>query len=249
MMAVPLIGAFLVAVLGVWLAARTSFGRPPWNPGPLWIHVYLEVPVFILPAVVLAPIDGIRELWLFADVPDSTLYLGIWLIYYALIGYFLSLFAVDRLIVALVGPYRAAQHPRSNTEVLMCVLLLGQVTVLVILMITLKQVPLFSLLSGGDDVGELRKEATIEFAGPAAVLSMARLYGFLGFLLAAARNSSGPGRGLSAAVMAGSALCLTWSGEKSPLVMGLLAYWFLSRWQKGGQVNLRQTVLDRKSVV
>jgi hypothetical protein len=75
------------------------------------------------------------------------------------------------------------------------------------------------------------------------VLSMARLYGFLGFLLAAARRSRCIATGLRYAVMFSSALCLTWSGEKSPLVIGLLGYWFLSRWQKGGRISLRQTVL------
>src|SRR6185437_12346540 len=202
-----LIAAILVGIFGVRLTAKTSFGRPPWNPGPFWVHVFLEVPVFILPAVILAPIDAVRELWIFDGVPDGTVALGIWLIFYAVICYFVTILVADRVICAFTGRFNSDEYPSSHTSVQMCVLLICEIAVMVALFVMVKQLPVLSLLSGGD-VGELRKEATIEFAGPAAVLSMARMYGFLGFLLAAARRSRGVATGLRYVVLFSSALCL-----------------------------------------
>ncbi len=240
--ALALIAAILVGIFGVRVTARTSFGRAPWNPGPFWVHVFLEVPIFILPAVILTPIDAVRDLWIFDNVPDETVALGIWLIFYAVIGYFVTLAVSDRVICAFAGRFNSDDYPSSNTSVQMGVLLICEIAVMVALFAMVKELPFLSLLSGGG-VGEVRKEATIEFAGPTVVLAMARLYGFLGFLLAAARRSVGVARGLRYATLLASALCLTWSGEKSPLVIGLLGYWFMSRWQKGGRIGLRKTAL------
>lgn len=161
------VGVFL---LGVFATASTSFGRKPANPGPFWIHVFLEVPVFILPIVVVAPLSSVRDFWIFGAIPDATYQLGIWSIYYGLVVYFITVYAVDKTVTAVHGRFRSERCRASQTRVLMIILVCCQVVALAILVVLVQELPILAVTSD-DELGVVRKAATIDFKGPTVLLS------------------------------------------------------------------------------
>jgi len=224
-----------ILLLGVFSTARTSFGRKPANPGPFWFHVFLETPVFILPVVVVAPL--VKDVWIFDDIPDGTYQLGIWSVCYGLVAYFMTVYAVDKTVTAVCGRFRSERCNASQTQVLMMILACCQVAALTALVMLVQRLPIFSVTSD-DELGVARKTATIDFKGPSVLLSMISLYGLLGFLLVAVARKADRSRVLRWTVLSLSVACLAWSGERAPLVIGILSYWFVRWWHDGVRISL-----------
>lgn len=236
-LALPL--ALAVFAFGVYATSHTSFGRGRMDPGPFWVQSLLEVPVFILPSVVMTSFEGVRELWLFSNVEDAAYRVTIWAVYYGLVAYFTTVLVADRLFCQVARPPAPNPRPAAKLAQLAGVVMAWQCVSLAALLAFVPEIPLVGLFVGVD-VGILRKSATTEFSGPAALLSLVRLYGLMGVFLLAATRPSLRRRMLRTMLWTTSLVCLSWSGEKSPAVLAVLGYWFLRMHHERRRMTLRQ---------
>lgn len=228
-------GAFF---FGVYATSRTSFGWRPNDPGPFWVQSLLEVPVFILPGMVLTSFEGVRELWIFRNVDDAGYYSAIWALYYGLFAYFGTILLVDRLVNRVV-PHFTKPRPVANRAWIAGLVLAWQCLLLAVLFSFVREVPLIGLFKGAE-VGVLRKAATHDFSGPAFLLSVIKLYGLLGVFVLAVTRQTLSSRLQRTLLWTTSLVCLSWAGEKSPAVIALLGYWFLRAHQERRRLTLRQ---------
>mgnify|MGYP003478751451 CR=1 FL=1 len=106
--------ALAVFAFAVYATSHTSFGRRPTDPGPFWVQSLLEVPVFILPSVVVTSFEGVRDLWLFSNVEDAAFQATIWAVYYGLVAYFATVLVADRLLCRATPP--PAPNPRPAAD-------------------------------------------------------------------------------------------------------------------------------------
>ncbi len=234
--------ALAVFAFAVYATSNTSFGRRPTDPGPFWVQSLLEVPVFILPSVVVTSFEGVRDLWLFSNVEDAAFQATIWAVYYGLVAYFATVLVADRLLCRATPPPAPNPRPAADHARLACLVLVWQCLSLAALLAFVREVPLIGLFMGAD-VGVLRKTATTEFGGPAALLSFVRFYGLMGVFLLAATRRPLRHRMLRAMLWATSLVCLSWSGEKSPAVLAVLGYWFLRMHHERRRMTLKQILL------
>jgi hypothetical protein len=226
-----------IFAFGVYSTSRTSFGRRPMDPGPFWVQSLLEVPIFILAGVVMTSFDGVRELWIFRGVNDASYQTAIWALYYGLVAYFATILLADKLLYRIVPPPKPRKP--ANRAWLAGLMLAWQCLMLSVLLAFVREVPVIGIFTGAE-IGVLRKAATHEFGGPAVLISLIKLYGQLGIFVLAATRQTLHSRSLRALLWMTSLLCLTWSGEKSPVVIALLGYWFLRAHSEQRQVTLRQ---------
>jgi hypothetical protein len=233
--------ALTVFAFGVYATAHTSFGRGRMDPGPFWVHSLLEVPILILPGVVMTSFEGVRELWIFSNVDDTAYSAAIWAVYYGLVGYFATVLVADKLLCRVVPPPHESR-PAKDQARLAGLVLTWQCLTLTALLAFVRASPLVGLFTGAD-VGVLRKAATIEFGGPAALLSLVRIYGLLGVFLLAATRKSLRRRMLRTLLWTTSLLCLSWSGEKSPAVLAVLGYWFLRAHHERRRITLMRLLV------
>lgn len=231
-----------IFALGLVATAGTSFGHGRSNPGPFWIQSLIEVPIFILPGVVLTSIEGVRELWIFSNITESDYRAAILAIYYGLGCYFVAVYALDRAICAFAGRPRTRHLPPRDLGLLAKLLLCWQLLALLAIAAFVDRIPALGLLTG-EDVGVLRRAATIDFRGPTVLLALVKLYGYLGVFLLGAMSGASRRIALKALLWITSLCCLVWSGEKSPAVIGFLGYWFVRAYQERLQITLRRLLL------
>lgn len=234
--------ALAVFAIGLVATSCTSFGRRYSNPGPFWIQSLLEVPVLILPGVVLTSLDGVRELWIFSNVSDEAYRAVTLAIYYGMTCYFLTVYFADRAITAAAPPLPGNPRPAAELRLLAGVLLAWQCLALGAIGLFVQRIPVLAFVTG-EDLGVLRKAATIEFAGPAALLTFVKMYGFLGvFLLAVAKRSLRQ-PALKTALWLSSLACLVWSGEKSPAILAILGYFFVRAYHERRRLTFTRLLL------
>lgn len=231
-----------VFALGLVATSSTSFGHGRSNPGPFWIQSLVEVPIFILPGVVLTSLEGVRELWIFANITESDYRAAIFAIYYGLACYFVAVYTFDRVIRAFTRRPRMRPMPPRELRLLARLLVVLQLLALAAIALFVDRLPALGLLTG-EDVGVLRRAATIDFRGPTVLLSLVKLYGYLGlFLLAVMPGMPGMSgrRSLRTLLWLTSLCCMVWSGEKSPAVIGFLGYWFVRAHHERQPITLRR---------
>lgn len=231
-----------IAGAAVYLTSRSSFGVRPNNPGPFWLHVYLEVPVLILPATVLTSFDSVRELWIFVGVAEDDYYIGSLAIYYGLIMYFISVYFFDKVLSSnsiVTGPrFKDFVNPR----LLVSIVLILQLISIFGIMIFVDRLPILSLFAS-EEVGVFRKAATIDFRGPPILLTLIKMYGYFGIFLLALINTSRVSVILKFLLLMLSSICVVWTGEKGPLIVALMGYWFVMEYDARRKIRVLRLIL------